>query len=480
MKKKLLSLLLLACVALGSFVGCDQLGGLGGGNGSGSASVSDSSVEESIEFVDYVPQVHLNLDSAETKKLEVNLNAYTHIDGDTTHFRSLNGENIPDKVLVDRVLKARYMAVNTPESTGEIQEWGKAASKFTESKLANASSVVLESDDENWNTDANGRYLVWVWYKPKGSDTYRNLNLELLQEGLALAANATGTRYGESCLNATLQAQKLKLYVFSDEKDPDYFYGTALNADLKTIRTNLEYYSGKRVAITATVSYYYSKGSIYVEEYDDDSGLYYGMPIFYGMHNLSWSKILKPGNQVFLVGEVSYSKNYGYQICNLKLDEMDPDNPENIRVVGEAGQFSASYKETTLTDFYDKITVSTAVYDEENDCLKTDEDDNLITEPKSYDYKALALSTSVTIKGLTVVDAYTTKQGESKGAMTLTCKDENGKEIDVRTEVWKKADNTLYVESDFMGKTIDVMGFVDYYDGDYQIKVFTPTQVTVK
>ena len=66
------------------------------------------------------------------------------IDGDTTHFyinQSGNYNNISKTPGIDGVLKARYLGVNTPESTGKIEEWGKKASKFTQEKLATATSI---------------------------------------------------------------------------------------------------------------------------------------------------------------------------------------------------------------------------------------------------------------------------------------------------------------------------------------------------
>ena len=33
--------------------------------------------------------------------------------------------------------------------------------------------------------------------------------------------------------------------------------------------------------------------------------------------------------------------------------------------------------------------------------------------------------------------------------------------------------------ADYRDKTIDVQGVVDFYDGNYQIKVFAPSDITV-
>jgi DNA/RNA endonuclease YhcR with UshA esterase domain len=90
------------------------------------------------------------------------------------------------------------------------------------------------------------------------------------------------------------------------------------------------------------------------------------------------------------------------------------------------------------------------------------------------------MSTSVEMKGLKVVDIYTTKNEESasKGAMTLTCKvgDET---VCVRTTVLLDDNGKLITEKAYAGKTIDVKGIIDYYDGTYQIKVFSADNITV-
>ena len=90
-------------------------------------SLSTAAVAEEPEFIDYAAQLQLNM-ASETQKTEVTVK--TFIDGDTTHF------NVPVSVSETGVLKARYLAVNTPEVTGKIEEYGKAASRFTREKLS--------------------------------------------------------------------------------------------------------------------------------------------------------------------------------------------------------------------------------------------------------------------------------------------------------------------------------------------------------
>ena len=136
----ILSILLLLCVLVSCFTACK------GGE----------EPAQGDKHIDYVNQVKLDM-SSDTFKQEVTVKMF--IDGDTTHF------DVPLTFDPTGVVKARYLAVNTPESTGKIEEWGKTASNFTKEKLSQATSIIMESDDNSWNFDGNGRYLVWIWYK---------------------------------------------------------------------------------------------------------------------------------------------------------------------------------------------------------------------------------------------------------------------------------------------------------------------------
>ena len=170
---KLISLLLILCLITALLVSC--------GEESDSKENSNSSQETST--IDYASSVKLDLNSSETMKIKAEVKLF--VDGDTTHF-------YVDKSIVESgVLKARYLSINTPESTGKIEEYGKAASNYTKETLSKATSIYLESDDNKLNADSTGdRYLVWVWYKTSDSEEYRNLNIEILQRGLAIASSS--------------------------------------------------------------------------------------------------------------------------------------------------------------------------------------------------------------------------------------------------------------------------------------------------
>ena len=467
MMKRIFALLAALCLLLGCLAGCSDKpqetqpsGNQSGGTEPGAT--EPGATEPGSQWIDYAASVKLDMNS-ETVKQEVTVKAY--IDGDTTHF------NVPATISEGGLLKARYLAVNTPESTGKIEEWGKKASSFTKSRLETASSIIIESDDGNWNVDSTGgRYLVWVWYKPDGAAEYRNLNIELLQEGLSIASSAGSNRYGEVCMNAIAQAKANGLHMHSKEDDPDFYYGDSIPVTLKELRTNIELYENMKVAFEGVITYE-GPQTVYVEEYDAETDMYFGMTVYYG-YNLGGNglKYMEPGNRVKFVGSVQYYATGGtWQVSDIEYIIMRPDDPNNVQLISSGHEAS-----NRLTDGYTfkkskvDMEVRTAL-DSEEMVMKT------------FDYGELALSTSISMEGLVVESVSTTTNEDSsnKGAMTLNCR-VDGYTISVRTAVLYDENNQLITADAYKGKTINVKGIVDYYTySGYQVKVFSPDDITI-
>ncbi len=443
-----LSILLVLAMAVGIFAGCQT--------GTGETQPKES---QPLEIVDFVSNLKLDMNS-DTVKQEVTVKAY--VDGDTTHFYMPEGFN------EEGVLKARYLAVNTPESTGKIEEWGKKASNFTKETLKNAKSIIIESDDDKWNADSTGdRYLVWVWYQPAEGGDYRCLNLELIQNGLSLVGGSTSLRYGDITMQALMQAKAQQLYVFSKETDPDFYYGDAYELDLKGLRTNIELYEGKKVAFEGVITQNYSN-TVYVEHYDPETDMYYGISVYYGFASGEILNILQIGNQVRVVGTVTYYETGGtWQVSDVSYREFKPKDPGNTIMLSSGNE--PAYRLTDPADF-NNTSFSLEVMKE----LNSEE-----TEIKEFGFDDIAMSTSISMENLQVMDIYTTSNGgSSDGAMTLTCK--SGDEtVTVRTIVLYADAGVMYTAADFQGKTIDVKGIVDYFGGDYQIKVFSAKDIIV-
>lgn len=403
---------------------------------------------------DYASYVKLDM-SSPTFKREVTVK--TFIDGDTTHFA------VPGSVSETGVVKARYLAVNTPESTGKIEEYGKKASEFTKEKLSSAKSIIIESDDEKLNLDSTGgRYLLWVWYKTEEGGEYRNLNIEILQNGLAIASSSANNRYGETCVAAIAQAKEYKHNIYSGEKDPDFYYGEAKEITLKELRTNTSVYNGTKVAFEGVITLN-DDNSVYIESYDPETDLYYGITVYYG-YGLTGDglNILSVGNLSRIVGTVQYYEAGGtYQVSGLTYRLMKPDDPNNIRKISDG--HTPSYKETDAKLFAEgSVSIET---------------DDGVSE---YKYAELAMNTTVFMRGLEVKSVYTTenKESSSYGAMTLTCECD-GVRITVRTDVLRDENGNLITEDEYLGRFIDVFGVVDYFDGEYQIKVFSAKDISI-
>lgn len=409
--------------------------------------------EAPAESIDFAGQLRLNM-ASESIKTEATIK--TFVDGDTTHF------HVPADVAESGVLRARYLAVNTPEITGKVEEYGKKASAFTREKLTNAESIILESDDGKWNLDSTGsRHLVWVWYKPAGESDYRCLNLELLQNGLAIANSTANNRYGSTCMAALNQAKAEKLHLYSGQKDPDFYYGEAVELTLRELRTNVEAYNGMKVAFNGIVTMNRDQ-SVYVETFDPETGLYFGMPVYYG-YGMSGAglDILSVGNEVRIVGTLQYYEAGGtWQVSGLTYRMMKPNDPANIQKISDG--HSAAYAPVDARTFNAQVNVETA------------------EDGKAFPWAQLALGTSVSMGDLTVKEAVTTlvEDSTSYGAITMTCTS-GGETVTIRTEPFYE-NGALISQERYVGKTIAVKGVVDFYDGAYQIRVLTPDFLTIE
>lgn len=384
---------------------------------------------------DFAASVRLDYTSG-TKKQAVTVK--TFVDGDTTHF------SVPESVDPSGVLKARYLACNTPESTGKIEEWGKAAARFTREKLENAEEIVIESDGGAWSTDSTGtRCLVWVWYRPAGQQDFRNLNIELLQEGYAIANSSAQNRYGDTCMAAIAQARELKKHVYSGEKDPDYYYGDAIELTIRELRLHPERYEGKKVAFSGVVTLNHDN-AVFIEDYDEETGLYFGFSVYYGF-NMSGGglDVLSVGNEDRIVGTVQYYEaGETWQVSGLTYRMMKPDDPGNIRRLSAGHE--AAWKRVTPEWLNGSVTLETEDGEETRACAET------------------ALGTSVSLTGLTVA--------ETNGSF-LRC-ESGGESVTVRLVFQPET-------APLPGSTVDVRGIVGYYDG-YCVCVYTQDGLTIR
>lgn len=427
---KLCALILLLCTAISCLVAC------GGGSG-----------------VDYVAELSLDM-STDSIKQEVTV--YKNIDGDTTHFKFKDSTKLPEAAREDGYFKARYMAINTPESTGKIEEWGRRASDFTKNALNSAESIIIESDDDKWNPDSTGsRFMVWVWYRTSADSEYRNLNLEILQNGLAVASNASDNRYGDVCTKAFNQARDQKLYVHSGEEDPDFFYGEAIKMTLKELRLSINDYIATTVAVEGVVTRNDGNNGVYIESYDEETERYYGVYVYYSANpSYGVAPMLSAGNLVRVVGKISDFDPDNPQISGLVYNARDPENEFQMAKLGEG--YEASYTEISADTFVNaKETVT--VGDEEREMRVAE----------------LMLGTTVSMKNLTVKSV---KPAQSSDALTIYC-DVDGIEVQVHAPAMYDEYSQPITEEYYLGKTFDIKGVVDVFYEVYQIEFYSLSDI---
>ena len=240
---------------------------------------------------------------------------------------------------------------------------------------------------------------------------------------------------------------------------------------IKEIRLNQETYVGKRVKFECVVVKQ-NGYTVYVEEYDPNADMYFGMQIFlgYGYPRLSDFAV---GNKVSVVGTLQYYQaGNTYQVSNLQYDILDP-NWENGCCVISTGN-TVSYNEVDLNTLLNgKVTIEVP---RNEDVGNGEVTETIVTE--IYDYGQLALYSSATISHLKVVSVYTS----SSGTITLTCEDENGIEIKIVTAstLYYQVDGTQVkvTAADFpAGTVISVKGVVDTYNDMYELRVFSYSDI---
>lgn len=222
------------------------------------------------------------------------VDAYT--DGDTTRFKLEQGD----------IVIIRYYSIDTPESTGGVEKWGKAASNFTKSQLKKATEIVLDSPIAGQHDSYGERYLGYVWYKTADDAEFKNLNLELVENGYSenKGQDTNEFPYDQYFVKAENFARKIQLRVFSQLPDPLYSEDPIdvtlkeMIADLNSEDSelyNAETESGARVRFTAcltavTVS---QKGTYMFTavDYDRQTGETYCFNVYAGYQSANESKM---------------------------------------------------------------------------------------------------------------------------------------------------------------------------------------------
>ena len=320
------------------------------------------------------------------------------IDGDTAHFTPKVDSTHQG------LMKARFFGIDTPESTGKVQEYGHAASDFTKGKLLEAAekgTIVISSPQSVYaapNPDSTGsRYVSLVWINTEKKNATRDelvlLNLWIVQEGLSWVKNVGDMpQYEKTFYAAEEQAKKFKLKLHSGEADPDFNYGEYYETSLLDVKNEIKEcladpthenkYDNYKMRIQGTVCGY-SNHILYLQDFcyydqDDESkgGEMCGINIFVGMGSIS-SKYTKLNTYIEVCGLAQYTENYGFQVTDTqgRFPVGSATSPNDARVIytpsenadTEHNLVPAQYTKTALnnvadaTDPYNLECLNTAV-----------------------------------------------------------------------------------------------------------------------
>lgn len=248
------------------------------------------------------------------------VDAYT--DGDTTRFKLEQGT----------VVIVRYYQIDTPESTGSVDKWGRAASNFTKNALSNATEIVLEATASVAQKDSYGtRYLGYVWYKTADYNDFKCLNLEIVENGFSANKGNSTSDYPYNAYFAKAQtaAQSIKLRIYSDLDDP--LYSTdPVQMTVKEFLDNTDLYysadtnSGAKVRTTVCITGLRVSDSgthtFSAVQYEPETGKTYPINIYAGYSSSPVSQ-LEIGHLYDVTGNVQ-KYNGSFQISGLSYNEL--------------------------------------------------------------------------------------------------------------------------------------------------------------
>ena len=148
--------------------------------------------------------VNANALNIKDKKITVTLNKC--IDGDTASF----------KYQIE-IIKVRFLAIDTPESTNEIEEYGIEASQFTCNMLTNAEKIIIEFDNNSDKKDKYNRYLGWIFVDDK------LLQNEIIKKGFGEVAYLYDDyKYTNTLKKSELKAKQDKIGIWKNYRTVDY------------------------------------------------------------------------------------------------------------------------------------------------------------------------------------------------------------------------------------------------------------------
>ena len=307
-----------------------------------------------------------------------------YVDGDTTHVEARN---------LGYTIKIRYLGIDTPESTSEIEKWGLAASNYSKALYSGdlssiistenapvqsgVTSLILVGQSASLNSatftkedlklgsleqgtyyataDGNQRSLAYVWYATVPNPTkndFRCLNLEMVYQGFSFGVGSiedTGEYFYKFFDKANLSAQANKRHIYSDRVDDNYFDYEVKDVEELTMKRlyqdgthddkDLKYYPDSKFANKKTL--YKIKGyvtrkvgtSFYMQDKASYSAADLAAQDPFGLYVFTYSETpIRTGDYVEVIGAVS-SYSGCYQMQGISYNTIDPNPNRDTKII---------------------------------------------------------------------------------------------------------------------------------------------------
>lgn len=347
--------------------------------------------------------------------------------GEATFSSCIDGDTATLEVQGEKI-RVRFLGINTPESTGKIEAWGKTASKFTCGKIKEANKIILENEYNVFEKldSSGGRYLGWVWYQPSSTADFRLLNLELVEE--AYSKNQmfdVKSKYFNSFRAAEQNAKYSLERLYGEKNDPTFDYSdTAKEINISELLVNFDEYENAGSQLRVEVLIVSKVGNhLFVQDvnpYEDS-----------------------------LTGEVRYAGIYVFTGYNSGLDYLRPG--WILKFYCKAGKFNDSVQLTDVksSEFGSQKLI---VVSKDNEIKDFIIDENTVLE----NYVGNVVQTEITVTDNKVLDPDGTSSYTVRANFKGTTKWLN---LRINSEVSPKNYNFV------VGKSYRVKGgLVKYYD----------------
>lgn len=256
---------------------------------------------------------------------EARVDANGFVDGDTTRFRLLVGNS---------ALTIRYYEVDTPESTGQVEKWGVAASQFTKQQLSKATEIVLEATTNPPSHDNYGvRYLAYIWYRTSENEDFKCLNLELVENGYGshTGTNTAGYPYYNYFDQASKFARSIQLRQYSRLADPLY-NDNPVEMTIKDFWDNTDRFYNSDLGVGSKVVFYAYITDLKISttgthtftatEYDPETGKTYSINVYTAYESTPASRDLRIGHMYKFVGSVQLYSGNTWQITDINFSDL--------------------------------------------------------------------------------------------------------------------------------------------------------------